>query len=93
MRKSDGRSDAATKLRERFKLTEIQAFAVVDMRIYQLSKTNIDEIRAELDAKQKRLDDIEGILRAKRRLLIWSEKISKRLMKVCRQASLQTGSR
>lgn len=64
VRKSEGRSDAAEKLQARFKLTEIQAFAVVDMRIYQLSKTNIEEIRAELAAKEKRIGEIEKILKS-----------------------------
>jgi DNA gyrase subunit A len=65
VRKSDGRSDAAERLRERFKLSEIQSFAVVDMRMYQLSRTNIDEIRAELGEKQKRVKEIDRILKSK----------------------------
>lgn len=65
VRKSEGRSDAAEKLRVRFKLSEIQAFAVVDMRIYQLSRTNIDEIRVELSAKEKRRQEIEKILKSR----------------------------
>ncbi len=65
VRKSDGRSDAADKLRARFKLSEVQAFAVVDMRIYQLSRTNIEEIRAELTVKEKRVKEIEKILKSK----------------------------
>lgn len=65
VRKSDGRSDAAERLRERFKLSEIQSFAVVDMRIYQLSRTNIDEIRSELAEKQKRVKEIDRILKSK----------------------------
>lgn len=68
VRKSEGRSDAATKLQKRFRLTEIQAFAVVDMRIYQLSKTNIEEIRAEREAKLKRIKQIEQILKSKKRV-------------------------
>lgn len=65
VRKSDGRSDAAEKLRDRFKLSEIQSFAVVDMRIYQLSRTNIDEIRKELSDKDKRVKEIDKILKSK----------------------------
>jgi DNA gyrase subunit A len=65
VRKSEGRSDAADKLRTRFKLSEIQAFAVVDMRIYQLSRTNIEEIRSELSAKEKRTKEIEKILKSR----------------------------
>ncbi len=65
VRKSEGRSDAADKLRTRFKLSEIQAFSVVDMRIYQLSRTNIEEIRSELSAKEKRTKEIEKILKSR----------------------------
>ena len=68
VRKSDGRSDAAEKLRARFKLSEVQAFAVVDMRIYQLSRTNISEVRAERDAKQARVGEIDRILKSKARI-------------------------
>lgn len=65
VRKSDGRSDAAEKLRARFKLSEIQSFAVVDMRIYQLSRTNIEEITAELAEKEKRVNQIDKLLKSK----------------------------
>ena len=68
VRRSEGRSDAADKLRARFKLSELQAFAVVDMRIYQLSKTNIGEIRKELADKEKRVKEIDGILKSKARI-------------------------
>jgi len=69
VRKSDGRSDAAQKLQTRFKLSEIQAFAVVDMRIYQLSRTNIEEIRAELAEKAGRVAEIDKILKSRARVL------------------------
>jgi DNA gyrase subunit A len=65
VRKSDGRSDAAEKLRARFKLSEVQSFAVVDMRIYQLSRTNIDEIKKELAEKEKRVKEIEKLLKSR----------------------------
>ncbi len=62
VRRSEGRSDAAEKLRAHFKLTEIQSFSIVDLRIYQLSRTNIEEIRAEQKEKLKRLAEIQKIL-------------------------------
>lgn len=68
IRKSDGRSDAAEKLRARFKLSDEQAFAVVDMRIYQLSRTNIDEIRAELKEKETRIKEIDKIITNKKKI-------------------------
>lgn len=68
VRKSDGRTDAAQKLRKRFKLSEIQAFAVVDMRIYQLSRTNIDDVKKELKDKQKRVAEIKAILKSTQKI-------------------------
>ena len=68
VRRSEGRSDAATKLAKKFKLSEIQAFAIVDMRIYQLARTNIEEITAEYKAKTKRLAAIEKILKSKKKI-------------------------
>ena len=69
VRKSDGRQDAALKLAKRFDLTEVQSFAVVDMKIYQLSRTNIEEVRAELKAKLKRIKEIDNILKSEKAIL------------------------
>lgn len=66
IRQSEGRSDAATRLRGKFKLSEIQSFAVVDMRLYQLSKTSIAEIRAELKDKETRVAEIKKLLASKK---------------------------
>ncbi|MGI6680644.1 MAG: DNA gyrase subunit A [Bdellovibrionota bacterium] len=66
VRKSLGRVDAAEKLRVRFSLTEVQSFAVVDMKIYQLSKTNIEEVREELKAKLKRIKEIDALLKSEK---------------------------
>ncbi len=66
VRKSSGRSDAAEKLQKKFKLSELQAFFIVDMRIYQLSRTNIDEVEAELAEKSKRVKEINRILKSKK---------------------------
>lgn len=79
VRKSNGRSDAAEKLRVRFKLTEIQSFAIVDLKIYQLSKTNIDEIKNELAEKEKRVAEIDAILKNPKKI---SELVKKDLERV-----------
>ena len=68
IRRSTGRADAAEKLRKRFKLSEIQSFAVVDMRLYQLAKTNIEEVRKELADKQKRVKQIDAILKSQKKI-------------------------
>lgn len=64
IRKSEGRQDSAEKLRKRFKLSDLQSFAIVDMRLHQLSKTSIEEIRSELETKEKRVSEIDKILKS-----------------------------
>ena len=64
VRKSDGRADSAQRLMRRFELTEIQALFIVDLRIYQLSKTSIVEVTSELDEKTKRIKDINRLLKS-----------------------------
>lgn len=65
VRRSSGRQDAATKLRERFKLSQEQAFFVVDLRVYQLAQTAIEEVRAELKEKTDRVCNINATLSSK----------------------------
>lgn len=74
IRRSEGRTDAATKLRKRFKLSEVQSFAVVDMRVYQLSKTSIEDIRGELEAKTVRMKEIDSILKSRAKIRALVEK-------------------
>jgi len=69
VRKSTGRSDAASKLRKAFKLTEIQSFAIVDLKIYQLSQTSIDDIEKEYKLKLKRVNQIIKILKSRKSIL------------------------
>lgn len=66
VRKSDGRADAASRLQARFKLSERQALFIVDLRIYQLSKTSIDEITSELKEKSSRAAEIARILKSEK---------------------------
>ena len=68
VRKSDGRSDAAQKLQARFKLSELQAFFIVDLRIYQLSRTSISEIENERKEKKTRVQQIEKIVSSEAKL-------------------------
>ncbi len=68
IRKSEGRSDAATKLQKRFELTEIQAFFVVDLRLHQLSETSVGEIDGELKEKADRVKAINQLLASEKAL-------------------------
>src|SRR4051812_3454712 len=54
IRKSEGKEDAAGKLIKRFKLSEEQADAILEMKLYRLAKLEILVIEKEL--KEKRSD-------------------------------------
>ncbi|TMA40738.1 MAG: DNA topoisomerase IV subunit A, partial [Deltaproteobacteria bacterium] len=62
IRKAESRADAAQKLREAFRLDQVQADAILDIRLYQLARLEIEKIRAERAEKRKRLKEIETLL-------------------------------
>ncbi|TMA99748.1 MAG: DNA topoisomerase IV subunit A [Deltaproteobacteria bacterium] len=62
IRKAESRADAAQKLREAFRLDQVQADAILDIRLYQLARLEIEKIRAERAEKRKRLKEIEALL-------------------------------
>jgi len=62
IRKAESRADAAQKLREAFRLDQVQADAILDIRLYQLARLEIEKIRAERAEKRKRLKEIESLL-------------------------------
>ena len=68
VRKSDGRQSAIAALIKRFELSELQAAFIVDLRIYQLSRTSVEEIEKELSEKRKRVSEIEKILKSAKAL-------------------------
>jgi DNA gyrase subunit A len=68
VRKSDGRSDAIAKLKVRFKLSDEQASFLVDLRIYQLSRTSLAEIQSEKEEKERRIEAIDKILKSEKNI-------------------------
>lgn len=62
IRASDGKADASPKLMDRFGLSEIQADAVLETKLYRLGKLEIKDILEELKAKRKRADEIRRLL-------------------------------
>ncbi len=62
IRDSNGKADAAPKLIARFQLTEIQADAVLETKLYRLGKLEIKDIREELAQKRKRAKEIQQLL-------------------------------
>ncbi|HEA29252.1 MAG TPA: DNA gyrase subunit A [Leeuwenhoekiella sp.] len=67
IRSSSNADEAREKLIERFKLTEIQAKAIVEMRLRQLTGLEQDKLRAEYDDLINTIEDLKDILAKKER--------------------------
>ena len=62
IRASDGKPDAAPKLMDRFGLSDLQADAILETKLYRLGKLEIQDIRDELAVKRTRAAAIEKLL-------------------------------
>ncbi|HXU06665.1 MAG TPA: DNA gyrase subunit A, partial [Polyangia bacterium] len=69
IRKSDGKADAAVKLAARFKLSELQTDAILELKLYKLARLEIQAILDELKEKRARAKEIQAILDDKRKLM------------------------
>ena len=67
IRSSANAEEAREKLIERFKLSEIQAKAIVEMRLRQLTGLEQDKLRAEYEELMKTIEDLKDILDKKER--------------------------
>ncbi len=67
IRASSNADEARDKLIERFKLSEIQAKAIVEMRLRQLTGLEQDKLRSEYDALMLTIEDLKDILDKKER--------------------------
>ncbi|SNY99495.1 DNA gyrase subunit A [Flagellimonas pacifica] len=67
IRGSSNVEEARNSLMERFKLTEVQAKAIVEMRLRQLTGLEQDKLREEYDALLKTIEDLKDILDKKER--------------------------
>src|SRR5881296_3478704 len=62
IRKAESRAAAAKELMAAFKLDQVQADAILEIRLYQLARLEIEKIRAERAEKRKRVKEIEALL-------------------------------
>ncbi len=62
VRKSKSRSDAVTRIVQVFKLSKLQAEFIVDLRVYQLTRTNLEEVISELSEKRREAARLGKIL-------------------------------
>ena len=67
IRASSNADEAREKLIERFELSEIQAKAIVEMRLRQLTGLEQDKLRSEYDALMETIKDLKDILDKKER--------------------------
>ncbi|MEM0516879.1 DNA gyrase subunit A [Aequorivita flava] len=67
IRASSNADEAREKLIEAFKLSEIQAKAIVEMRLRQLTGLEQDKLRTEYDELMKTIQDYKDILASKER--------------------------
>tara|TARA_B100001146_G_scaffold222761_1_gene235800 strand:- start:7692 stop:10217 length:2526 start_codon:yes stop_codon:yes gene_type:complete len=67
IRASANAEEARNKLIETFELTEIQAKAIVEMRLRQLTGLEQDKLRSEYDELMKTIEDYKDILAKKER--------------------------
>ncbi len=76
IRASANADEAREKLIKRFKLSEIQAKAIVEMRLRQLTGLEQDKLRAEYEELMKTIEDLKDILDKKeRRMVIIKEEL------------------
>lgn len=67
IRASSNVDEARSRLMERFKLSEIQAKAIVEMRLRQLTGLEQDKLREEYEEILKTIEDLKDILARKER--------------------------
>ena len=67
IRASSNADEAREKLMERFKLSEIQSKAIVEMRLRQLTGLEQDKLRSEYDELLLTIEDLKDILAKKER--------------------------
>ncbi|MGD8600604.1 MAG: DNA gyrase subunit A, partial [Gemmatimonadota bacterium] len=69
IRASDDRADASERLQDSFGLSEVQAGAILDMRLSRLTALERSKLEARLVELQSLIGDLEGILESEERQL------------------------
>lgn len=68
IKNSQNDADASAKLQERFELSEIQAKAILDMRLGRLTGLQREKLEEELKALLELIEELESILRSEEKL-------------------------
>ena len=76
IKSSNNAEEAKSKLIEKFNLSDVQAKAIVEMRLRQLTGLEQDKLRFEYDELQKTIEDLKDILEKKiRRMQIIKDEL------------------
>ena len=62
IREAASRKDARDALMQRFALDEVQADAILDIRLYQLARLEVERIRTEREEKERRAAELRALL-------------------------------
>ena len=93
IRKAESRADAKKQLMAAFKLDEVQADAILEIRLYQLARLEIEKIRTERSEKRKRVKEIDELLsRPKQRWKLIREELSELATKYGDKRRTQIGN-
>lgn len=68
IKESKSKDDARNNLIKTFKLTEIQASAILEIRLHQLAKMERDRIEEELKKKLKEIKELTAILKSPKKI-------------------------
>lgn len=79
---SNSRTDAKQKLKERFSLTDIQAEAILEIKLANLTKLEITKLERELVELKKRIEELTKIINSAREL---SEVVKRELIEIRNQ--------
>lgn len=69
IKKSKDKDEARVNLMGTFKLSELQALAILDMRLQQLANLERIKVEQELEEKMKIIKELEAILKSEKRIL------------------------
>ncbi len=69
IKQSKDKDDARENLKKRFKLSELQSIAILEMRLQQLANLERLKIEQESEEKKKLIAELEAILASEKRLL------------------------
>jgi DNA gyrase subunit A len=67
IKKAKDPEQASKKLRSRYKLTEVQADAILNMRLARLTGLEVEKLKAELKEVRAQITDLKAILASKKR--------------------------